>query len=331
MPLHKHGIFKGINPQQIVFVAGLIFAAGFAHAQTYPQRPVRLVVPVTAGGSTDIVARVVAAKLGERIGQQVVVDNRPGGSSIIGADIVAKAQPDGHTLLMGSGSMGTISSLFTQLPFDQFKDFAPVSLIGTSPYVVVVQPSLPVKTVSDLIAYGKANPGKLNFSGSTPGSLQRLTGEMLKRNGNFDMLFVPYKGTGALMPDLLGGRLHVAIDNVLILTPYIRNHSLRALGVTSLKRSALFPDLPSLAETGLPGFHAVGWFGIFATGRTPDAIITRLNTELSAIMKTAEMRERFVGQGSEPLAGPPDDLRKYFANEVSKWGKVIREAGIKAE
>jgi tripartite-type tricarboxylate transporter receptor subunit TctC len=217
------------------------------------------------------------------------------------------------------------------LPFDQFKDFAPVSLIGTSPYVVVVQPALPVKTVADLITYGKANPGKLNFSGSTPGSLQRLTGEMLKRNGGFDMLFVPYKGTGALMPDLLGGRLHVAIDNVLILTPYIRNNSLRALGVTSLKRSALFPDLPSLAETGLPGFHAVGWFGVFTTGRTPDTVVTRLNTELSAIMKTQDMRERFVTQGSEPLFGPPDDLRKYFANEVSKWGKVIREAGIKAD
>ena len=312
-------------------VVWLALGASLLHAQTYPQRPVRMVVAVAAGGSTDIMARVIAAKLGERIGQQVVVDNRPGGSSIIGTDIVAKAQPDGHTLLMGSGSTGTISSLYAKLPFDIIKDLSPVSLVATSPYVVVVQPSLPVKTVADLINYGKANPGKLNFSGSTPGSLQRLTGEMLKRNGNFDMVFVPYKGTGALMPDLLGGRLHVAIDNVLILTPYIRNNSLRALGVTSATRSALFPELPTLAETGLPGFHAVGWFGVFATGRTPDAVITRLNSELSAIMKTQDMRERFVTQGSEPLSGPPDDLRKYFANEVSKWGKVIRDAGIKAE
>lgn len=321
----------GLRPRRLFVAACLLSTVCFAQAQTYPQRPVRLVVAVAAGGSTDVVARVIAAKLGERLGQVVVVDNRPGGSSIIGADIVAKAQPDGHTLLMGSGSMGTISSLFTKLPFDQFRDFAPVSLIATSPYVVVVQPSLPVKTVSDLIAYGKANPGKLNFSGSTPGSLQRLTGEMLKRNGNFDMVFVPYKGTGALMPDLLAGRLHVAIDNVLILTPYIRNNSLRALGVTSSKRSVLFPELPTLAETGLPGFHAVGWFGIFATGRTPDAIIKRLNSELSGIMKSQDMNERFIKQGSEPFAGPPDDLRKYFADEVSKWGKVIREAGIKAE
>jgi tripartite-type tricarboxylate transporter receptor subunit TctC len=313
--------------------AGIVMTllAMCAAAQTYPQRPLRMIVAVAAGGSTDIIARLIAAKLGERIGQQIVVDNRPGGSSIIGTEIVAKAQPDGHTLIMGSGSMGTISSLYAKLPFDLTKDLAPVSLIGTSPYVVVVQPSVPVKTVADLIAYGKANPGKLNFSGSTPGSLQRLTGELLKRSGGFDMVFVPYKGTGALLPDLLGGRLHVAIDNVLILTPYIRNNTLRALGVTSLKRSVLFPDLPSLAETGLPGFHAVGWFGVFTTGRTPDAIINRLNTELSAIMKTAEMRERFVGQGSEPLSGPPEDLRKYLANEISKWGKVIRDAGIKVE
>lgn len=281
-----------------------------AQAQTYPQRPIRLVVAVAAGGSTDIMSRVIGAKLGERLGQQVVVDNRPGGSGLIGLDIVAKAVPDGYTLVMGSGSMGTISSLYAKLPFDIHKDFAPVALIATSPYVVVVQPALPVKTVSDLIAYGKANPGKLNFSGSTPGSLQRLTGELLKRSGGFDMVFVPYKGTGQLMPDLLGGRLHVAIDNVLILTPYIRNNTLRALGVTASKRSSLFPDLPTLAETGLPGFHAVGWFGIFSTGRTPEPIIARLNVELSAIMKTPEMRERLLAQGAEPLSGPPEELRK---------------------
>lgn len=302
-----------------------------AQAQPYPQRPIRLVVAVAAGGSTDIMSRVIGAKLGERLGQQVVVDNRPGGSGLIGLDIVAKAVPDGYTLVMGSGSMGTISSLYTKLPFDIHKDFAPVALIATSPYVVVVQPALPVKTVADLIAYGKANPGKLNFSGSTPGSLQRLTGELLKRSGGFDMVFVPYKGTGQLMPDLLGGRLHVAIDNVLILTPYIRNNTLRALGVTASKRSSLFPDLPTLAETGLPGFHAVGWFGIFSTGRTPDPIISRLNAELAAIMKTPEMRERLLAQGAEPLSGPPDELRKYFAHEIDVWGKVIREAGIKAE
>jgi tripartite-type tricarboxylate transporter receptor subunit TctC len=208
---------------------------------------------------------------------------------------------------------------------------APVALIATSPYVLVVQPTLPVKTVADLIAYAKANPGKLNFAGSTPGSLQRLSGELLKRRGGFDMLFVPYKGTGGVMPDLLGGRLHVVIDNVLILTPFIKNGTVRGLGVTSAKRSVLFPDLPTLAETGVPGFHAVGWFGVFVPAKTPQAIVTKLNTEITAIMQDPEMRERLIAQGAEPLSGSPEDLRKYLAREIEVWGKVIREAGIKAE
>jgi len=308
----------------------MLLAAGVG-AQTYPQRPVRMVVAVVAGGSTDIMARLVGAKLGERIGQQVVIDNRPGGSSIIGSDIVAKAQPDGHTLLMASGSFGTISSLFKKLPFDIEKDLAPVCFIGTSPYVLVVQPTLPIKTVADLISYGKANPGKLNYAGSTPGSLQRLAGELLKRTAGFDMTYVPYKGTGQLMPDLLGGRLHVAFDNVLILTPYIRSNTLRGIGVTSAKRSVLFPELPTIGEAGVPGFHAVGWFGVFSTGKTPAAVVDKLNTALVAVMKEPDMRDRLIAQGAEPLGGSPEDLRKYLAGEISKWGKVIREAGIKAD
>ncbi len=308
----------------------MLLAAGVG-AQTYPQRPVRMVVAVVAGGSTDIMARLVGAKLGERIGQQVVIDNRPGGSSMIGSDIVAKAQPDGHTLLMASGSFGTISSLFKKLPFDIEKDLAPVCFIGTSPYVLVVQPTLPIKTVADLISYGKANPGKLNYAGSTPGSLQRLAGELLKRTAGFDMTYVPYKGTGQLMPDLLGGRLHVAFDNVLILTPYIRSNTLRGIGVTSAKRSVLFPELPTIGEAGVPGFHAVGWFGVFSTGKTPAAVVDKLNTALVAVMKEPDMRDRLIAQGAEPLGGSPEDLRKYLAGEISKWGKVIREAGIKAD
>lgn len=314
-----------------VLLTVLAMCATTATAQTYPNRPVRLVVAVAAGGSTDVMARLVGAKLGERIGQQVVIDNRPGGSSIIGADIVAKAQPDGHTLLMASGSFGTVSSLFKKLPFDIERDFSAVCLIATSPYVLVVQPSLPIKSVSDLVSYAKANPGKLNYAGSTPGSLQRLTGELLKRTAGFDMTYVPYKGTGQLMPDLLGGRLQVAFDNVLILTPYIRNNALRAIGVTSAKRSVLFPELPTLSETGVPGFHAVGWFGIFSTGRTPQPVIDKLNAALNAVMKEPDVRERLIAQGAEPLGGPPDAARKYLANEIARWGKVIREAGITAE
>jgi tripartite-type tricarboxylate transporter receptor subunit TctC len=309
-------------------VAALAGAA--AAAQEYPQRPVRMVIGLPAGGSTDVMGRIVSAKLSERLGKQVVVDNRPGANGIIAITLVVNSQPDGYTLIMAAGSWGTLSSLY-KLPFDLQKDLAPISFVGTSPYVLVVQSTLPVKSVADLIAYGKANPGKLTFAGSTPGSLQRLAGELLKRTGGFDMLYVPYKGTGAVMPDLLGGRLDVAFDNVLILTPYIKKGQLRALGVTSTKRSVVFPELPTLAETGVPGFHAVGWFGVFATAKTPQAIVNRLNSEIVALMKEPEIRDRLLAQGAEPQPGPPEDLRKYLAGEIAKWGKVIREAGIKAE
>jgi tripartite-type tricarboxylate transporter receptor subunit TctC len=313
--------------------AAVLFAALAccgAVAENYPQRPIRMVIGLPPGGSTDIMGRIVAGKLSERLGQQVVVDNRPGANGIIGITLVVNSQPDGYTLIMAAGSFGTIGSLY-KLPFDLQKDLAPIALIGTSPYVLVIQPSLPARTIAELITYAKANPGKLNFAGSTPGSLQRLAGELLKRTAGIDMLYVPYKGTGQMMPDLLGGRLHLAFDNVLILAPYIRNGTLRGLGVTSAKRSVVFPELPTLAETGVPGFHAVGWFGVFAAAKTPRSIVTRLNTEISAFMAAPDMRERLLAQGAEPLSGPPDDLRRYLAREIEVWGKVIREAGVKAE
>jgi tripartite-type tricarboxylate transporter receptor subunit TctC len=305
-------------------------ACSGAVAQSYPSRPVRLVIGLPPGGSTDVMGRIVAARLAVRLGQQVVVDNRPGASGTIGIRLVVNSQPDGHTLIMAAGSWGTISSLY-KLPFDLQRDLAPIAFIGTSPYVLVVQPTLPVKTVADLVAHARANPGKLTFAGSTPGSLQRLAGELLKRTAGFDMLYVPYKGTGAVMPDLLGGRLDVAFDNVLILTPYIKKGQLRALGVTSAKRSVIFPELPTLAESGVPGFHAVGWFGVFAVAGNPRAIVTRLNREIVGLMNEPETRDRLLAQGAEPQPGTPEDLRRHLAGEIEKWGKVIREAGIKAE
>lgn len=305
-------------------------ACSGAVAQSYPSRPVRLVIGLPPGGSTDVMGRIVAARLTVRLGQQVVVDNRPGASGTIGIRLVVNSQPDGHTMIMAAGSWGTISSLY-KLPFDLQRDLAPIAFIGTSPYVLVVQPTLPVKTVADLAAHARANPGKLTFAGSTPGSLQRLAGELLKRTAGFDMLYVPYKGTGAVMPDLLGGRLDVAFDNVLILTPYIKKGQLRALGVTSAKRSVIFPELPTLAESGVPGFHAVGWFGVFAVAGTPRAIVTRLNREIVGLMNEPETRDRLLAQGAEPQPGTPEDLRRHLAGEIEKWGKVIREAGIKAE
>lgn len=307
-----------------------VLAGGAAAQGPYPQRPIRLIVALPPGGSTDVMARIVAAKLTERVGQQVVVDNRPGASGIIGITLAVNSQPDGYTLIMAAGSWGTISTLY-KLPFDLQKDLSPIAFIGTSPYVLVAQAKLPVKSMPDLVAHAKANPGKLTIAGSTPGSLQRLAGELLKRTAGIDILYVPYKGTGAVMPDLLGGRLDLAIDNVLVLAPYIRKGQLRALGVTSSKRSVVYPELPTLAESGMPGFHAVGWFGVFAAAKTPQPIVNRLNSEIVALMKEPATRDRLLAQGAEPLPGPPDVLRKHLAGEIAKWGKVIREAGIKAQ
>ena len=306
-------------------------AAASSSAQEYPHRPIRMIVGLPAGGSTDLMGRLLAAKLAERFGQQVVFDNRPGASGIIGADIVAKSQSDGYTLLMAGGSFGIISSLYAKVPFDTARDFVPVALFATPPYIFFVHPSVPVTSMREFIAYAKARPGQLNFAGSTPGSVQRLSGELLKRMTGIDMLYVPYKGTGVLLPDLLGGRLQAAIDNVLIVVPYMKSGALRGLAVTSVKRSVVAPELPTIAESGVPGFQSGGWFGVLAAAGTPAHIVKKLNAEISAVMQQPDVRERLLAQGAEPLSGPPDDLKKLLAREREVWGKVIREAGVKPD
>ena len=300
-------------------------------AQPYPQRPIRMIVGLPVGGSTDLLGRLLAAKLGERLGQQVVFENRPGASGIIGTEIVAKSQPDGYTLLMAAGSFGVLSSLYPQLPFDTAKDFAPVALFATSPYLLAVHPALPVKTMAELIEFAKARPGQINLAASTPGSVQRLSGELLKRQAGIELLYVPYKGTGALIPDLLGGRLHAAIDNVLVLVPHIKSGALRGLAVTSARRSAVVPELPTIAESGLPGFQASGWFGVLAAAATPVAIIDRLNQAIAAIMQQPDVRSRLLAQGAEPFSGPPSELRNLLTREKEVWSRVIREAGVKPD
>ena len=302
-----------------------------AAAQDYPQRPIRMIIGLPPGGSTDIMGRLLAVKLAERFRQQIVVDNRAGASGIIGIELVAKSQPDGYTLMMAGGSFGTVSSLYSKLSFDTTRDFAPIALFATSPYVFVVHPSVPVNSMPEFIAYARTRPGQLNFAGSTPGSVQRLSGELLKRMTGIDMLYVPYKGTGVLMPDLLGGRLHAAIDNVLVVVPYMKSGALRGLAVTSAKRSVVVPELPTIAESVAPGFAAGGWFGVLAATGTPPAIIKKLNAEIASVMQQPDVRDRLLAQGAEPLSGPPDDLRKLLAREREVWGKVIRDAGIKPD
>ncbi len=319
-------IVRGIS---VCIVACTLAAPGMgALAQSYPNRPIRLVVAVPPGGSTDVIARIVGARLSERVGQQVVIDNRSGAAGLIGIELVVRALADGHTLLIGAGSLGTINAMVPAARFNAQKDLAPIAMLGTSPYVLVVQPALPVKTVAELVAHARANPGKLDFAGSTPGSLQRLAGEHLNRMAGIDLLYVPYKGTGQVIPDLLAGRLQVAFDNVLILAPYVRSGALRALAVTGATRSAIMPELPTIAEAGIPGFQAAGWFGAFGPSATPTAVITRLNGEFTSLIQEPSIRDRLVAQGMDPITGTPELLRAHLAREIEKWGKLIRETGL---
>lgn len=297
----------------------------------YPQRPIRLIVGFTPGGSTDLVGRLLGAKLSERLGQQVVIDNRPGASGIIAAELVSKSQPDGYTLLISGSSISIVGSLYRSTTFDVQRDLEPLALVATTPYIMVAHPSLGVKTVQELIAYAKPRPGKISWGASAPGAVQHLSGEMFKRLAGIDMVFIPYKGTGPMMPDILGGRLQIAIDNVLVLTQHIKLGALHALAVTTAKRTPILPEVPSIAESGFPGFDTSGWFSMYCAPKTPPQIVNKLNTEVLAILGTSDMRERLLTFGATPLPGTPDDLRRQLAREVPAWRKVIQSAGLKAE
>ena len=314
-----------------VLLALSAFFAVTVMAQDYPQRPIRMIVPFPPGGVTDVLARILGAKLGERLGQQVVIDNRAGASGIIGTDMVAKSQPDGHTLLMSASSHATFSSLYSKVPFDAVRDFAPIVLTATAPYVMVVHPTLPVRSVKELIEYAKKSPGKLSYAGSAPGLAQHLGWELFKRMTGTNMVYVPYKGSAAQMPDLLAGRLQAALDSVSIMMPHLKTGALHGIAVAGAKRSALLPDLPTIAEAGVPGFQASGWFGLFSAATTPAHVVSKLNREVGLIMQQPDVRERLSALAIEPVGGPPDDLRKWMARETEVWGKVIREAGVKIE
>ncbi|MES2185138.1 MAG: tripartite tricarboxylate transporter substrate binding protein [Pseudomonadota bacterium] len=313
----------------LLLVCGAATGAGTAWAQAaYPSAPIRLVVGTPAGGTTDVIARLVAVKMGELLGGSFIVDNKPGASGLIAAEGVAKAPADGYSLLMASSQLATYRALYPTTTFDPERDLEPVGIIATSPYVMVVHPSLPVKTFPELVAYAKAHPGTLSVAGSTPGTAQHLGWELLKRKTATDIQYVPYKGTGALMPDLLAGRLQAGIDNVAILTPYIKSGQLRGIAVTSAKPTQLLPELPTVASGGVPDFEAMGWFGVFATGKTPPAVLAALRKAVAGVMASPEMRTKLAGMGSDPQNGGSDELRALLHREATVWTKVIKEAGI---
>ena len=305
-----------------------------APAGNFPQRPIRLIIGFPPGGATDLVGRLLADKLAERLGQQVVVDNRSGASGIVGARIVATSQPDGYTVLLSGSSISIVGSLLKEARFDVQRDLQPLAMVATSAYVLVAHPSIGVKTVPELIAYAKPRAGKLSYGASTPGTVQHLSTEMFKRLAGIDLLYVPYKGTGQMMPDLLGGRLQVVMDNTLILLPYVKSGAINALAVTTAKRSPILPNVPALAESGVPAlrdFDTGGWFSMYVPLRTPAAVVKILNAEIFAMMERPDVRERLLAFGATPLPGTPEDLKNQLAREVPRWRKVIEEAGIKGD
>jgi tripartite-type tricarboxylate transporter receptor subunit TctC len=315
--------------------ASLLALAAFAFAQApvaYPTKSIRLVVPFPAGGATDILAREVAKHLTETWGQSVVVDNRPGAAGNIGSELVAKSAPDGYTLEMGTvGTHAINASLYSKMPYDHVKDFVPVILVAGVPNVLVVNPSVPVNSVQELIAYGKANPGKLNFASSGSGTSIHLSGELFKVMTGVQMTHVPYKGSAPALQDLIGGQVQLMFDNLPPSLPQIKAGKLRALAVTSAARAPALPDVPTVAETGLPGFEASSWFGVLAPAGTPPAIVTKLNAEIAKWLTSAEAKEKLVSVGANIAGGTPDDFARHIAAETAKWAKVVKESGAKVE
>ncbi len=305
--------------------------ASVAAAQGYPTRPVRLIIPFPPGGSNDIVGRMIAAQLGDRLGQQVVVDNRGGAGGTIGTELAAKSQADGYTLLLISTAYAFNTSIYKKLPYDPAKSFVPVALLGSGPGVLVVNPALPVSSVGELIALAKERPGKLNNASAGVGSFQHLASELFRIQAGIQWLHVPYKGGGPAMMDLMGGQADASVGSLIQMLPHIRSGKLKALGTTGARRSPVLPDVPTVAEAGVPGYEATNWWGFLAPAGTPPAIVERLHQEVAAVQASAETKRRFDTEGAEALQMSPAAFGAFIAAETAKWARVVREAGISAE
>lgn len=316
------------NYKYLFLLIFLLPALATAQAQNYPSKTVRLIVPFAAGGSTDIIGRVLAQKLTEAWGQQVIVDNRPGGSTVIGTDIVAKAAPDGHTLLVTPAPFTIVPSLLKKLPYDPAKDFEPITLINTTPLVVVVNPGVPAKNIKELIALAKSKPGLMNFGSSGSGGSNHLAGELFNAMANVKIVHVPYKGNAPALSDLLGGHVDIVFNGLTSALPFIKSGKLRALGMTSLNRSAALPEMPTLDEQGLKGFQAVAWNGLTGPARMPKEAVAKAATDVARIMKSPELAEHLKREGSDPVGSSTAEYTVFLRDEIAKWKKVIERAGI---
>ena len=321
-------------------IAALAFAAqavsqgssSVQGASGYPSRPIRLIVPFPPGGSTDILARALGEKLAQGLGQPVVIDNRPGAAGSIGAEAAARAAPDGHTLMMGHlGTLAVNPAIYKSLPYDPVKSFAPVSLMAIVPSVLVVNPSLPVTSAAELIAYAKAHPGKLAYGSAGNGSTSHLTTEYFKLVTGTDILHVPYKGVGPMLTDLVSGQLSMGLNGAPSVMVHIHSGRLRALAVTSLKRLEALSQVPTLDEAGLRGFDASGWYGVVAPAGTPQAIVGRLNGEIARAIQSAELRSRLEAEGALAAPGTPEEFAALIRAEIARWDTVLKRAGVQAQ
>ena len=307
-------------------------AAGHSAAQDYPSRPIRMVIPFSAGGATDIPGRIIAQKLSAAFGQQVIIDNRPGVGGVIGSGIVARAQPDGHTVLLTGTAFAVAPTFYHgKLPFDAVKDFTPVAQVASTPFVLVVHPSLPARSVKELIALAQAQPGKIDYASSGNGSAQHLVGALFLSMARINMTHVAYKGSGPATADLVGGHIKVGFPGLSIVIPHASAGRLVPLGVTTAQRMPQVPDLPTIAEAGVPGYEAAIWYGVLAPGGTPKPMVDRLHGELMKLLRLPDVTSGFAAAGYEIVTAGPEQFAAFVQVEIAKWGKVIREARIQAE
>ena len=322
-----------MNKQLQFICAALLAIAAIAApaAEWAPKRPVRMIVPFPPGGAVDTIARIVVTGLPERLGQQVVIDNRGGANAIIGTELTARAVPDGHTILIVPAGHAITPSVTRKLPYDTLKDFAAIGLIGNSAYMLVISPSLPAKTVSEFVALAKARPGQLNYAFTGHGNATHVAGELFKVLSGIDMVGVNYKGGGPALIDVVGGHVTTFFSGVSSGTPHVKAGKLRALGVTTTRRSTALPDVPTIAEAGVPGYEVDAWYGLLAPAATPPAVIARFNRDLRQLLSTADMKERLFAAGLDAQASSPAEFRDRIARDITRWAEVVKKAKIPVE
>ena len=317
-----------MNIRCFALIAGTL-SAWIAHAQAYPSKPVRVIVNFPPGAGSDIATRLVTAKLSEMLRQQFVIDNRAGAAGNIGVEMAAHAAPDGYTLLAATAAAAISQTIFSKVPYDLNRDFSPIAMIASAPFVLAVNPSLPVKSVQELIALAKARPGQLSYATPGTGSTPHLACELFKMQTGIDVLHVPYKGMVPAVTDVIGGNVSMTFGNTLTVMPGVKNGRLRGIAIATARRSAIAPELPTIAESGLPGFESGTWYALMAPARTPRDVVILINGAVVRILQLAHIREKLLAQGAEPLSGTPEQMGDYVRSEIAKWGKVAKASGAR--